>query len=244
MKAVFKGWNPFELVWLFLFTSVAIVLSILWQSSIFSFFVFLSGILCVVLVAKGNIWNYAFGLFNSVGYAWTSWQNGLYGEVMLNLLFFVPTGIIGWILWSKKTNHAIVQMRRMKGPFFSLVCAGCLAAPAAVGFWLAPLKGQNPPYMDAFNVSASIAATILMMARYREQWALYIAINIAETAMWAIRWASGSTDAPAMAVMWFAYLVNSLYGLYTWNKGSRPSTRLEGRHEKNRFYIGKIRPAA
>ncbi len=78
-----KGWNLFEIVWLALFFIIMLALSYFWKSSILGITVYLTGVLCVVLAAKGNIWNYAFGIYNSIGYAWLSYQNGLYGEVML-----------------------------------------------------------------------------------------------------------------------------------------------------------------
>lgn len=51
------------------------------------FSVFLTGVICVVLVAKGSIWNYAWGTYNVVGYAYFSYINGYFGEEMLNAGF-------------------------------------------------------------------------------------------------------------------------------------------------------------
>ncbi len=224
MKRVFQSWSWFELGWLATFSANAVILSILWGENLLGFAVFLTGVLCVVLAAKGNLWNYVFGLFNSIGYAWISYHNGLYGEVMLNLLFFVPTGVIGWLMWRRKTDHGIVQMRRMSWPTLAGMLLLCALGTIGYGWWLSTLSGQNTPYIDAFNVAASILATLAMMGRYREQWVLYIGINVAETTMWAIRLADGSADAPTMIVMWTAYLVNSVYGYYTWSRGARRTT--------------------
>ena len=182
MKKFLKNWNWFEIIWLALFSSVAVGLSIFWRYDYIAFTVFLTGVLCVVLAAKGNIWNYIFGIYNSIGYAWLSYHNGLFGEVMLNVLFFVPTGIIGWFMWRKKTEHSIVKMRKMKRITAVATVFLCTIGTIAFGLWLSSLKGQNTPYFDAFNVIASILATLAMMWRYREQWILYIGINIAETA--------------------------------------------------------------
>ena len=49
-----------------------------------------TGVLCVVLVAKGNIWNYAFGLVNVSLYAWISYKSSLYGDAGLNALYYLP----------------------------------------------------------------------------------------------------------------------------------------------------------
>jgi len=217
-----KGWNLFEVIWLTLFSVVILILSLVWKSSILGISVYLTGVICVVLAAKGNIWNYAFGIYNSIAYAWLSYQNGLFGEVMLNILFFVPTGVIGWLMWRKRIEGNTVMMRKMKWKSTSGMIIICLIATLVYGIWLSTLKGQNTPYLDAFNVVASILATLAMMWRYREQWFLYIGINTVEAIMWVIRLTNGSSDAPTMAVMWIAYLVNSIYGFYVWNRGSQP----------------------
>ena len=39
----------------------------------------IAGVLCVVLVAKGNIWNYLFGIVNVSMYAYISYKASLYG---------------------------------------------------------------------------------------------------------------------------------------------------------------------
>jgi len=80
---VLKKWNLFEVLWLVSFLVIAVVLSILWDSSIFGLTVFVSGVICVVLAAKGNIWTYAFGAYNSLAYGYLSFLNGLNGETML-----------------------------------------------------------------------------------------------------------------------------------------------------------------
>ncbi len=82
-----KNWKPYEVVWLLLFSSIGIILTVVWKDNLFGFSVFMTGILCVVMAAKGNIWTYFFGMYNTFGYAYLAWNNHLYGEVFLNLLF-------------------------------------------------------------------------------------------------------------------------------------------------------------
>ena len=40
----------------------------------------IAGVICVVLVAKGSIWNYAFGIINVSMYAYISYKAALYGD--------------------------------------------------------------------------------------------------------------------------------------------------------------------
>ncbi|HEY9061557.1 MAG TPA: nicotinamide riboside transporter PnuC [Pseudobacteroides sp.] len=217
----FKGWNLFEIAWLTTFSAIMLILSFFWKTNLLGISVYLTGVVCVVLAAKGNVWNYVFGLYNSIGYAWISYENKLFGEVMLNLLFYVPTGVIGWFMWKRQIgNDNTVIMKKMNWKGVAGLISLCVAATIGYGVWLTTFKGQNTPYLDAFIVVTSIIATLAMMFRFREQWFLYITINVAQIVMWSIRLFNEGSSAAAMTLMWTAYLVNSVYGLYRWSKGA------------------------
>ena len=69
----------------------------------------LSGMLCVVLVAKGKIGNYYFGIIQTILYAYISYTYSLYGEAMLNAIFYLPLQFVGVYLWKKnKTQKSTV----------------------------------------------------------------------------------------------------------------------------------------
>lgn len=214
-----KGWNTYELCWLFIFIAIGTYLSVIWKSNLFGLSVFISGVLCVVLAAKGSIWTYIFGMYNTFGYAYISYTNGLFGEMGLNLFFFAPTNIIGIFMWKNKLQENIVIMRELANKYKAIIGLVCIIGIIITGFLLSLIKGQNTPYIDATTNTLSIIATFLMMWRYKEQWILYIVLNIFTIIMWSIRMANGSPEALLMIVMWSSYLVNAFYGYYNWSKG-------------------------
>lgn len=213
------GWNAFEITWLLSFSALAIVLSLLWKNSLLDFSVFLSGVLCVVLAAKGNIWTYAFGMYNTFGYAYLAYTNGLYGETGLNLFFFVPMNVMGYVLWKPKLEGGYVQMRAMLPRQILLTAVASLLGILGLGYGLSLIAGQNNPYIDAITDVLNIFATFLMVYRFREQWLLYILLNVFTVLLWCIRTAQGSPEGPLMIVMWTAFLINAGYGYYNWNRG-------------------------
>lgn len=215
-------WTVYEVAWLSTFSAIAAILTVIWQDSFWGFTVFFSGVLCVVLAAKGIIWTYAFGMYNTFGYAYLAYQNGLYGELGLNLLFFVPMNIVGFFMWKDHLDSKEnVRMLKLGMKKFLVVVAGCLLSILILGYGLSMISTQNTPYIDAITNVLSVVATLLMVKRYKEQWIIYILINIFTIVMWSIRAFNGSGDAPLMIVMWSAYLINAIYGYYVWNKGAK-----------------------
>ena len=219
-RNTFQSWKPFELIWLGTFIALSVVLTVLFHDSLLGFFAFLFGVICVVLTAKGNVWSYVFGYVNTVLYAYIAYRNGLYGEMGLNLFFFLPSGILGFILWKRNIRKAgQLIMRKLTWRGNLLTAAICIISIAVMGYGLSLIQGQNTPYIDATTNVLSIVAAILTLLRYREQWLLYITLNLFTILMWVIRLLHGSSDGILMIVMWSAYLINACYGFYNWSKG-------------------------
>lgn len=221
MRKSWGGWSLYELAWLGLFSTIAIAFTVMMKDTLFGFTVFLTGVLCVVLAAKGNLMTYVFGMYNTFGYAYLSYVNGLFGEVMLNLLFFVPMNAIGFFMWRNHRHDGKLAMRQMKLRSLVLIAVICVVGSLALGFGLSFIPAQNSPYIDAITTVLSVVATLLMVRRFKEQWLLYIVLNMFTVALWVIRTLDGSPDGVLMIVMWSAYLINAIYGYYTWNKGAR-----------------------
>lgn len=192
----------------------------------------IAGVLCVVLVAKGSIWNYLFGIVNVSMYAYISYKAALYGDAALNAFYYVPMQFIGWWQWRKRgaamsdaeADGAGVQVkaRRFTWRQRAVLAAGCAAAVIAGGFILRYF-GDPQPFKDSTTTVLSIVAQALMALAFMEQWALWIITNVVSVVMWSICVARGEAHAAVMVIMWVFYLMNSLNGFRVWLKLSRSS---------------------
>ena len=190
----------------------------------------ITGVLCVVLVAKGSIWNYAFGLVNVSLYAWISYKAALYGDAGLNALYYLPMQFIGWWQWRKRGaamseaesggKSVQVQARRFDWGQRILLAMGCAAAVVACGYLLKYL-GDPQPFKDSATTVLSIVAQALMALAFMEQWALWIITNVVSVVMWIICVMRGEAHAGVMVIMWVFYLLNSINGLRVWLKLSK-----------------------
>ena len=192
----------------------------------------IAGVLCVVLVAKGSIWNYLFGIVNVSMYAYISYKAALYGDAALNAFYYVPMQFIGWWQWRKRgaamsdaeADGAGVQVkaRRFTWRQRAVLAVGCAAAVIAGGFILRYF-GDPQPFKDSTTTVLSIVAQALMALAFMEQWVLWIITNVVSVVMWSICVARGEAHAAVMVIMWVFYLMNSLNGFRVWLKLSRSS---------------------
>ncbi len=190
----------------------------------------ISGVLCVVLVAKGSIWNYLFGLVNVSLYALISYKAALYGDAALNALYYVPMQFIGFWQWRRRgaamseteagDKGVQVRARRFSWAQRVILAVGCAAAVVAGGFILKHF-GDPQPFKDSTTTVLSIVAQALMALAFMEQWALWIITNIVSVVMWTICVARGEAHAGVMVIMWGFYLMNSINGLRVWINLSR-----------------------
>jgi nicotinamide mononucleotide transporter len=209
-------------IWLTFLIVAGGVLSAYLATSAFDATVSLSGILCVGLIAVGRREGYLIGLYNSLSYSILAYGNGLYGEVYLNLLFFLPTGVIGYVMWYRHTRQdRTVEMRQLSWEQRFMVSAICIVFTVGLGFLLGLNSRQNTPFIDATTNVLSIVATFLMMWRYKEQWLLYILLNIVTIGMWFLRFRAGGEAGDLMILMWSLFLLNALFGYWRWHMGTQ-----------------------
>ncbi|HHW7569602.1 TPA: nicotinamide riboside transporter PnuC [Mannheimia haemolytica] len=222
----FSGWTTFEASWLIAFLAIQIGIFIYQPDTWIATIAAITGILCVVFVGKGKISNYLFGLISVLLYAYISYTFQLYGEMMLNLLVYVPVQFIGFYFWRKNmTNENTVNNAGVQEVIAKALTAKqwvIVAITTIIGtfLYIELLKylGSALAVLDGATVVISIVAQILMVLRYREQWALWIIVNIMTISLWtAMYFQNGETSLPLL-VMYVMYLCNSIYGYYNWIK--------------------------
>jgi nicotinamide mononucleotide transporter len=216
---MYKNLNLFEILWVLLFTVILLAVSILQESDLIGIITTITGMLCVVLVARGSMYNYLFGVINVTLYGFIAYSNGYGGDFVLNIFYYLPMQFVGIYLWSKhkdSKNEIIVKVFSYKMWIYSIITI--LVGTLIIGQLMPVINSlfnmvTNPlPFVDAFTTFGSLFAMYLMVKRYKEQWILWIIINALSIIMWL------KIGDMVMVVMWSAYLVNSVYGLYKWSK--------------------------
>ncbi len=260
-QLIIQPMTKFEKVWLAIFSAVILVTTLYfsyigtdwtdWKNIgrnwVVSPISALTGVICVLLVARASIYNYSFGLVQSVLYGYLCWVSGYYGDWLLNWFFFVPTQFFILIFWKKHLmplSMDIIRIAQFKKWQVLLTIFLSLVALIAFGFalnsldsWFINVMKRNVsiytnitavfgisllgPMMDSSTEVLQIAAQFLCIARSSLQWPMWIATNVITIMMWG---AVAATDRNQLAIamptliMWIAFLFNSIYGAVNWNK--------------------------
>ncbi len=217
IKNYFADWNWFEKSWLLIFTLINIYLFYAWNDSWIGLTASLTGMVCVVLTAKARISSFYFGLVNILTYSYVAWRSAYYGDVMLNMLYFLPMTFIGIYFWKKHQKaKGEVKVRSLSWRKRGIWFASSLIALMIYGVFLWVIKGTLP-FIDSATTVFSVIAAIMLNKRLTEQWFYWIMVDVLAIVMWVYIFVTVGTDI-SMLVMWSAYLVNAIYGAWNWKR--------------------------
>lgn len=220
IKNELSGWKKWEVSWLMIACAIITGLSIYWQDTLMGIISSTTGVACVVCTGKGKLSAYLFGLVNSVLYAIISFNAHLYGETMLNAIYYVPMQFVGFYVWNKHMNSETKEVEKrhmdMKGRLLLLIVM--IAATYVYGLFLRSI-GDAMPFVDSFTTVSSVIAMIISVKMFAEQWWIWVAVDVFSVYMWWCNFKTGG-DNMATLLMWTVYLGNAIIMLVKWEKES------------------------
>ncbi|MFD7525426.1 nicotinamide riboside transporter PnuC [Paenibacillus chitinolyticus] len=196
---------------------LAAMLTIAWltSSSAFEIAATTTGLLCVWLTARENIWSWPISLVNVACFFYMFWEVKLYADMALQVFFFLLS-IYGWIVWLTKREGAGVRPTRKIAPWLILpLVLFLVGATAGWGYVLHKYTDASIPYADAFIATLSIIAQLLLSAKILENWTVWIAVDVLSIGMYAYK------GLDTIAFLYLIYLGIAIAGLITWKRNYR-----------------------
>lgn len=171
------------------------------------------GICSVVLGAKGNILTFFFGFAQVGTYTYLCCVEHFYAEIAINIYYFF-TMIYGVYCWRRRLKNSTlqVQTRRLSRRIFPLLTVAIVVLSIFVGWLLSRYTDDPQPYLDAMTTVPAIAAQILMVMAYREQWYLWLMVDVLALVMWV------RAENYCMAAQYAFWCANCVYGYIQWTK--------------------------
>ena len=207
--------------WLFLVLGIAvqIVVFLIQKESTVAVVSGVAGIISVILCAQGKISTFFFGFLQISTYLYLSLVEKLYGEVAVNVFYFLSQ-IYAIVVWTKAyritdSESAELKPKKLTRGLLLLVLLSAVVVSVIAGYLLSHYTDDSQPWLDAFTTIPALYAQVLLMLAYREQWLLWLLVDVLSAVMWA---RAGNWCLFAQYVFWCA---NCLYGWRRWTTKSQ-----------------------
>ncbi|MFW8054341.1 nicotinamide riboside transporter PnuC [Vagococcus fluvialis] len=218
-EQLFTGWKKFEISYIIALLALQVGVYLIAPDSVIGMVSGLAGVICLVYGMKGRKITFIFGLVQCLAMTYIAYKSHAYGSFAMNIVYVISQPI-GWFLWGN--DEAVNSFSPgVKKKIF----AGAFIAWGIGWLVLANLGGQLP-YIDSVNLVISLIAQTLYIFKYKENWSLWIFVNIANLFYWSLltyRIFTGTSDfgtlggSLSQVALQAALLFNSIYANKVWN---------------------------
>ncbi|WP_239421827.1 nicotinamide riboside transporter PnuC [Bacillus sp. CGMCC 1.16541] len=180
----------------------------------------LTGLICVWLNARENIWNYPVGFINVALFAYIFYEAKLYADMILQG-FFAVLMVIGLYVWlTKRQGQKVRPTRKMTKAEVIGTIVFIPILGFAWGFALHQWTDASIPYIDATVAITSVVAQYFLSKKVLENWILWIAIDVVSIGMYVYK------DLFMIAFTYVVFLMIAIYGWITWKREYKTVTEV------------------
>ncbi len=176
----------------------------------------ITGITYVILTAKVNKYGFLFGIVNILLYGSILFNEKIYAGAIYNVVYAFPMLIYGYVKYVKDEQRKKLDIKSIdfKNKFWQIFI---LVIVIIMSSYILSLFESKLGIIDSITTILGIVGIYLLSNRYKEQWIVWIIVNLMNTVMWIILTIENIEKLPIL-IMWAVYLVNSVYGMFYWRK--------------------------
>lgn len=202
----------------------------------------LIGVVALILSAKGNPLGQVLILLFSLLYGVISYRATYYGEMITYLGMSAPMAVFALVSWlrnpykGRRSEVRVDRLRRREIPLLLLFTA----AVTVIFYFILRALGTASLLPSTLSVTTSFVA-VYLTARRNPFYALaYAANDVVLILLWVLAWFS---DPSSLSVVFcfLVFLVNDLYGFYSWRKMERRQAAETGKSKENGSTDGQLR---
>ncbi len=170
----------------------------------------LSGFASVYLTVRNKVGLWPAGIVSVLCYAWLFYSVKLYPDMVLQVLF-LGLSVQGWLRWGRETNHdSSIKILRWGQALILLVALG--AVYLATGTFFARITQSALPWWDSAILVLSLFAQGLLTYHYRENWYLWIAVDLLALYVYSAK------ELYLTLILYALFLVMAVIGCVEWHR--------------------------
>lgn len=172
---------------------------------------FVTGIVCVWLAARANIWNFHFGIVNGAILGLVFVQQRLFADASLQVVFIVlnARGLQSWRAGQQQSESAPV-FHTTRRELARMLVTVAVMVPSL--WWVLGLMKGSAPLIDATVTSLSIVAQWLLNRRVLENWIWWIVVDLISIPLYVSR------GLPLIAALYVVFLLLCCQGYVRWRR--------------------------
>jgi nicotinamide mononucleotide transporter len=172
----------------------------------------ITGLICVYLNARGNIWGWPVGIL-SVGLAvFVYYQSFLYSDFILHIIYVI-LGFYGWYQWAYGgQSHSQLPITRLGTSMWVLSIATGVAGLFILGWVFDTYTNASFAYWDAYTTSFSLVAQFLLAKKKLGNWLVWIAVDLIAIGIYFAK------ELYFFTFLYVGYLILAIYGYLEWKK--------------------------
>lgn len=182
----------------------------------------LFGVLSVWYARKENILVFPLGIINVIIYIYICFVARLYANAGINMVY-LASNIYGWYMWSRSNEQRQKLQINRNSRRQNIISWVAVAFIYATVFLLLRWVNREDmsylhsylPWIDAFNTSFFLVATILMAVKKLENWQFWIIGNIVSIPIYA------SQGLYFTSIQYSIFLLLALLGWREWKAKER-----------------------
>lgn len=215
----FSDWTKFELSFLIFGLSVSILSTIIFHGTIVDSLYTSLYFVTALLMSKGKVESYFVGFISVFFYAFISYNQGYYGELLITIFLTFPIMIIGIISWlrhqDKDESTIIINTLSKKELFLSLISQVPLFF---IYYFILKLFSTDLIVISTLSIVTSVLASYYEARRSPLSLPCYIANDLVIITLWIIPILNGNTPLISVLVGPCLLLMNDIYGTYNWQR--------------------------
>jgi nicotinamide mononucleotide transporter len=171
-----------------------------------------SGLVCVWLLIRQNVWTFPIGLIYAVVSVVVFIEAKLYADVLLSA-YYVLMNAYGWYFWlyggvRTAADELPVTRTPLATWVFLVVVTG--VAIAAMGWFFDTRTDASFPYWDSATTCMSFAGMWMTARKYLENWIVWLAVDVIATAIYYVK------GIHFYAILYGVYLGMAIMGWRAW----------------------------
>lgn len=171
-----------------------------------------SGLACVVLTIRQNIWCWPTGLLMVALYIWIFYDAKLYSDMGLQVVY-IFLQVYGWYAWLHGgPRHSKLAVRVIGPTRLAVWCLVAALLTAGLGYTMHRYTDATLPYWDATTTVLSLIAQYLMARKILESWLLWITVDVLAIGIYAVK------ELHLTAGLYAVFLVLATLGFFAWKK--------------------------